>query len=248
MTDKRVAAFIVNFNMVERADALAEYIRANVKTPVDVIVIDNGSDLKPPSVHTSLRIAENIQTTGGWLMGLQYADHLARKRESPYFAYWFLITSAEFVTGDPLTPMVELLERYGHAVGVHPALTPDSTTSWQHLKKQMSAGFRQTWMIDNIASLYRADWFDRNGRFDPELRYAWGIDIETCWRARKHGRTLWISEGVPVKKVTDIGYSMGRMNMSAEDRQKKAGDNMREVLSARYGSEWWSKMLNEYRQ
>ena len=52
-------------------------------------------------------------------------------------------------------------------------------------------------------------------------------------------------EGSWVKKITDIGYQMGRMNMSAETRRQVAGHNMAEVLSARYGPDWWDRMLNE---
>ena len=245
----RVAAFIVNFNMPERADALAEYIAANVKSPCDVFVIDNGSELKKPSKYTALRLDENVQTTNGWLMGLHYADALARKHGKPYFAYWFIITSAEFVpgTGDPLTPMLKCFESYDHAVACHPVLTKDSTTSWEHMKGVTGAGWTKTWMVDNIASLYRADWFDSIGRFDPALTYAWGIDLETCWKARRDNKTIWLSESVPVKKVTDIGYSMKRMNMTAQERQAKAGDQMREILSDRYGPQWWNRMNNEFK-
>jgi hypothetical protein len=104
---------------------------------------------------------------------------------------------------------------------------------------------RQTWFIDNIASLYRADWFDHVGRFDPDLTYAWGIDLETCWKARKDGRSLWIHEGVKVEKVSDIGYTMNRMNMSAEERAQRATYNMWSVLTRKYGSDWEYMMLNE---
>jgi hypothetical protein len=239
---ERVAALIVNFNMPERTDALAEYIAANVKWPVDVIVIDNGSDLKAPSKYTALRLDENIQTTGGWLMGLHYADALARKHGEPYLAYWFIITSAEFVSGDPLTPMAQYLQANPDAVGVHPALTQDSTTSWGHLKTP-----GPTWMIDNISSLYRADWFDGIGRFDPDMRFAWGIDLETCWKARQQGKGLYIHPDAQVQKVTDIGYRMNRMGMSADERKQLAGQNMAEVLSSRYGPDWWARMTQEYR-
>jgi hypothetical protein len=131
-------------------------------------------------------------------------------------------------------------------VAVHPALTDDSTTSWVHMRWRHDFGYRQTWMIDNIAALYRADWFDKIGRFDPEMRYAWGIDLETCYKARKEGRSLWICEDEQVKKVTNIGYTMDRMNMSADDRSKKAGDNMREVLYRKYGPGYWDLMMEAY--
>ena len=131
------------------------------------------------------------------------------------------------------------------AVGVHPALTEDSTTALKHLITRGGSEPRRTWMIDNIASLYRADWFNEIGRFDPDMTYAWGIDQETCFLARQQGRSLWVHEGVKVKKVTDIGYAMNRMNMSAEERRQNAYNNMRDVLSRKYGEDYWSRMLNE---
>ena len=235
-----VAILIVNYNMQERTDALVESIHKRVKCPHAVIVIDNGSDQQPPSQYTSIRIRPNIQTTGGWLEGIKAAQVINPS------AYWFLITSAEFPDGDtdPLTPMLELLE--AGAVGVHPALTQDSTTSWTHMKDRGTGRPRQTWMIDNIASLYKAEWFDSIGRFDPALPYAWGIDLETCWKARRDGLPLYIDERVQIKKVTDIGYTMNRMGMTAEQRRERAGANMAAVLGHKYGSNWWERMTQEF--
>jgi len=202
----------------------------------DVFLVDNGSDIAPKARNTTHRIKENAQTTGGWLYGLDMA-----RGSRNYFAYWFLITSAEFVFGDPLAPMVDYLFYVQDAVGIHPALTPDSTTSWEHMKTRGLGLPRQTWMIDNIASLYRAEWLDKHS-FDSEMVYGWGIDLETCYQARMGKRSLWIDERCRVKKVTDIGYTMNRMNMSAEERRQRAGANMREVLARKYGPDYWHKM------
>ena len=246
----KVAIFIVNYNMPERTDALVGHILDTVKWPYELFVIDNGSNIVPPprpSIYKCVRtiyLDGNVQTTGGWLAGLEEAD----KDGSDWLAYWFLITSAEFLEGinDPLAPMAELLVADDNAVGVHPALTADSTTAWTHLiSRNGNLKPRRTWMIDNIASLYRADWFDANGRFDPMLKYAWGIDLETCFKAREQGRSLWVDERSQIKKVTNIGYDMGRMNMNAPTREQLAGANMAEVLSGRYGPNWWDRMLNE---
>ena len=245
MNDK-VAVVIVNYNMPERADALAEHIKAHVQWPNDIILVDNGSDIAKPAQNTALRLQDNVQTTNGWMMGLDYADALSAYRGEPYFAYWFLITSTEFVDdSDVLSPMAEFLKANPSAVGIHPALTKDSTTSWQHLVTREKQEPRETWMIDNIASLYRADWFDSIGRFDRSLIYGWGIDLETCWKARQDDRTLWVDERVRVKKVTDIGYKMDRMNMTANTRRLKAGTNMCEVLYRKYGVRWHPMMYGD---
>lgn len=238
-----VAALIVNYNMPEKTDALVESIRQRVKVPCVPIVIDNGSDQQSPSKYTTLKVRPNIQTTGGWLEGLKYAQRLKP------LAYWFIITSAEFdeLQYDPLAPMVNLLNNRPSVVGVHPALTSDSTTSWNHMKARTEFGTsRPTWMIDNIASLYRADWFDSIGWFDPALLYAWGIDLETCWKARRDGKTIAICEASRIKKITNIGYTMERMGMTAQQREERAGANMAAVLSSRYGPNWWHRMTNEF--
>jgi len=221
--------------MPERCDALVEHIRAH--EGCEVVVVDNGSDLVPPSKYTTVRLAKNIQTTGGWLEGLK----LARGADF----YWILITSAEFIGVPVLPQMLKAMRLYDHCVGVHPALTKDSTTSWEHLKEIGTSGFRKVWMIDNICALWRAEWFDSVGGFDPRFTYAWGPDLELAYLARSQERTLYVTEPAGVKKVTDIGYTMKRMNMDAEDRRAFARANMREVMLEKYGQNWQELMYRE---
>ena len=49
-----------------------------------------------------------------------------------------------------------------------------------------------------------------------------------------------------LRKTTNIGYDMGRMNMSAEARASKAGSNMHAILSAKYGTHWNDRMRQEF--
>ena len=238
----KVAAFIVNYNMPERADALAMHLNNFIKHPLDVYLIDNGSNLKGAAKLTNVFLSENEQTTWGWLAGMDKAD----KGGGDYFAYWFLITSAALIPKqNTLTPMVQFLKQHPEAVGIHPALTKDSTTAWKHLITRWGFYPRRTWMIDNIASLYRADWFDSIGRFDPDFLYGWGIDLETCYIARQQGKSLWIDERVRVQKITDIGYKMDRMNMTADRRRFLAGANMNSVMENKYGNDWRYKMTKD---
>jgi hypothetical protein len=100
-------------------------------------------------------------------------------------------------------------------------------------------------MLDNISSLYRAEWFDSIGWFDPNLIYGWGVDLETCYLARQEERTLWVCEDAKVKKVTDIGYTMDRMNMTADDRRVRARENMMKVFEDKYGEDWRDLMYGK---
>lgn len=234
----RVTAIITNYNMPERTDALVEHIHA--REHCEVVVVDNGSDLVPPSKYTTVRITKNAQTTAGWNAGLRIA------REAKADFYWILGTSAEFLGVPVLEKMLECMELRPDCVGVHPALTEDSTTSWNHLKTTLLGDwFRRVWMIDNIAALWRADWFDSVGGFDPRFTYAWGPDLELSYLARKQERTLYVSEPAGVKKVTDIAYRMERMHMTAEERGARARANMWDVMVDKYGSQWQELMYEQ---
>lgn len=240
----KVSAIITNYNMVERCDALVEHMLKHEQLPgveLDIIVVDNGSDITPPSQYSAVKLEKNVQTTGGWNAGLQ----LAREARADF--YWVMITSAEFIGRPVLPSLLKCMELYSHCVGVHPALTKDSTTSWEHLKETPAPGacagveiqgWRKAWMIDNIAALWRADWFDSVGGFDSRFTYGWGVDLELAYLARSQDKTLYVSEPAGVKKVTDIGYEMRRMRMTAEDRRAFARANMREVMTSKYGEDW----------
>ncbi len=246
MKNKKVAVIIVNYNMPERTKLLVEHFQNEVKHPHELIVVDNGSDLNSYSYLSTVRVEKNLQTTNGWLMGLAYADALEQVTGEPFFAYHFLITSARFPigSGDTLAPMVRILDE--NVVAVHPALTPNSTTAWKHLFNRQGQGARRTWMIDNIASLWKADWFNHIGRFDPEMIYAWGIDLEMCYKARSRGKKIMILEHVLVEKETDIGYKMDRMGMDANERSIRASANMIRVMLKKYGSNWEDRMYRHH--
>jgi hypothetical protein len=246
---QRVAIVLSNYNMPERTDALMDYVLENAKAPCDFFVVDNGSDLVPASYRTNIWLAENCQTTCGWLKGLEEADKQAEKNGEPYFAYWIMITSAEFVkeSGDPLTPLVELLVSMPDAAVVHPALTKDSTTALATQMMDRGSGeHRRTYLVDNIAALWRADYLNSIGRFRRELTMAWGVLPEVCWMARRDRKTIWIHEGTLIKKVSNIGYSMGRMNMTADERAKLASAEARRVLEPIYGPQFNEKLGHEW--
>lgn len=247
----RVAVIIANYNMPERANQIVTSIsNLDQNYPLDIILVDNGSDQVPPSQYTTLFLAKNVQTTNAWLCGLNYADSLEVNESFKYLSYVFVITSAEVVPQmipdqGLITPMADSLQSDPDLVGVHPALTVDSTTHWKQLIVQYPPKIRQTNMIDNIFSMYRADWFNSIGRFDRELTFAWGIDLETSYLARKQGKKLVVLDGVLVRKISNIGYQMKRMGMTAEDRFKLASQQMNEKMTRKYGQNWGTE-FNQY--
>lgn len=233
---KRVAFIITNYNMPERTNQIVESIRKKVKWPVDIIVVDNGSDLMKPSKYTTLRLEKNVQTTNGWLVGLQYAKSLAANRNICYFAYWIWITTCLYdeTQKDILTPLAQFLIEHPKAAGIAPALTADSTTAWHHLKKSSGNKPRKVGFLDELGVLWRASFFDSVGWFDPDELRGFGVDIETGYLARYSGRDVYIHDGVTVKKESGIAYKMNRMNADTNEREVKAFAEMRMLLNRRY--------------
>jgi len=233
---KRVAFIITNYNMPERTNQIVESIRKKVQWPVDIIVVDNGSDLMKPSKYTTLRLEKNVQTTNGWLVGLQYAKSLAASRKICYLAYWIWITTCLYdeTQKDILTPLAQFLIDHPKAAGIAPALTLGSTTAHKHLKKSSGNKPRKVSFIDELGVLWRASFFDSVGWFDPDELRGFGIDIETGYLARYSGRDVYIHDGVTVKKDSGIAYKMNRMNADGNERGKKAMVEMKMLLNRRY--------------
>lgn len=240
---ERIAVILTSYNMPERTDALCKHLLSEVEWPLSLFVVDNGSDIRPPSQYTTLRLDKNRQTTGGWLAGLKQAQGYG-----DWLGYLFLITSAEFTyEDDPIAELCQYMAENPDVAGIHPALTVDSTSDWPHLFPIPGhARPRQVWHIDNICALWRASWFDSVGGFDPALTYAWGVDLETSWKARRDGLKLMVHDGTRIKKVSNIGYQMERMNMTAQEREQNAGSEMEHVLEKKYGRHWWERMTGEF--
>lgn len=246
----KVAAILLNYNMPERADAIAENIQARVKTPHELIVVDNGSDLVPPAMSTNLLLAKNVQVSNGFRMGLAYADAIAAWERIEFYAYWFLITSLEFMPDeyDPLDCLLKEMVNDSKVAFVVPTLDASSETAWKHMINRGGRGVRETWGTDfYLGGLVNAKWFNASGRFNPALRYGWGICSEINWMARKAGLKILLHEDVVIRKDNNVGYRMGRMGMTAEERSRLSSDEMVTILEAKYGNGALNKLGHEFR-
>ena len=250
----KVAIILPNYNMPEAADKIYDDLYAAYDVGYrnfDVFIVDNGSDLMPPAKHTALLLPENCQTTGGFLAGIA----AAKKSGIDYIAYCFMITSTRWNSYIGISDAIHLFEDGPDIVGYSPSLTAASTTAWDHMKTRKAPYSedkiilpfqRETWMIDNICAFWRADWFDSIDWFDPKFTYAWGIDLETSYKARQQGKRIIIDDYWVVHKTTDIAYDMDRMNMTAQQRRDNAGAEMAKVMEAKYGTNWNIKMREEF--
>jgi hypothetical protein len=235
----RVAAIIPNYNMSEATDRLVERI-AQTDIPLDVIVVDDGSG--KPSKYTTLALRHQVRPNRARLMGLHYADYLARQYGAPYFAYWLLATSAEFAESNPpdiLKHLVRTLQDTPDAVCVLPAYTSDSKAPWLPLLGDRgTGGARRVWFVEWTAALLRADWFDTIGRLDPDNTLGWGTEYEPALWARQAGRHFYVDERVRIRKDSVAAHELGNRRRLVEEYWKDAGAEMERIFSLRYGPEW----------
>ena len=241
----KTAIIICNYNMPERTDALVGHILDTVKLPYEFIIVDNGSDLVEPSKYTTLYLKKNVQTTGGFMAGLDYADQMDEK----FYAYWLFITSAEFKDDprDPLEILMNLMLKDKKTYAVSPAMT-FNTSAWEYWMTPRGKTPRRTFGIDYIAALINEEKLNEIGSFRKELTFMWGVQGECNMLARKRGWHIYVHDEYIMHKETNIGYKMGRMNMTAKDRVRLASKEKVEVLQKIYGNNFDYKLKHSYRE
>lgn len=240
----KTAIIVCSYNMPERTDALCEHILKTVKVPHTLYVIDNGSDLVEPSLYTTHWLPDNLQTGGGFRRGLEFADKF------DYKYYWLLITSAAFIetdTRDPLECLLPIMEQDEMAYAVQPSIKfgkkEEAWSKWLEPRKHST--FRRIWGVDYISTLFRAEFLNKIGRFRKELPMMWGAIGECNYKARKRGWHIYVCDNYTMRKETDIGYKMDRMNMTSVDRKRIAAAESDRVLTPIYGSNYREKFRYE---
>lgn len=233
------AIVICSYNMPEYTDALVEHIHETVALPYDLMVFDNGSDLVPPSKHTTYREPENIQMVPGFMKGLRLLTD-----EKKYDYYWLITTSVRFDSKDRRDPLAEMMAtlEIPNTYTIQPALLMNYGARKRALAP-LSGGIRSVHSLECSCPLYRADHFDRLGRWREELTYGWGFAAEIHYKARQDGLGIYNHDGYSVYKDTEVGYQMGRMKMGVNDRREAASAESDRVLGPIYG-ENWREILN----
>lgn len=232
--NNRVAMVLVNYNMHERCDQIYESILKYVKYPVDFYIVDNGSDIVEPSKYTTIWLRKNIQTTNGWNMGIAYANSIRNTFHFDYIGFWIWITTSSYdiESGDILSPMIEYLNNNNKTMAISPSVK--NGDSWNHLKKNGDIP-KEVIFVDNLATLYRTEWFDSIRYFDPNEIRGFGVDIENGILTRYCGYNCVVDHRVSIYKPSGIGYKMKRMNANSNKRCQLALAEMQSILRDRYG-------------
>ena len=148
---------------------------------------------------------------------------------------------------DPLAELLPIFESDPNAYCVQPSIIFDSANdAWHRWLHPRQGKFRKIWGVDYISTVFRAEYLNKIGRFRKELIYMWGVPGECNWKARKNGWNVYVADHYSMKKHTNIGYTMNRMNMEAQTRRELASANSDEILIPIYGENYRERFYNEY--
>jgi glycosyltransferase involved in cell wall biosynthesis len=232
-TGNKVAIILVNYNMKEKTEKIIKHLEKTIKQPYDLITVDNGSDEKE-KINATINLKNNIHITNGILVALNYADTLETFNKEKYFGYSIIDSNIEFVNDDDiLTSMVNTMKNDINIVGISPTLTQDSKTTWNIFKQDKNKEKENVYFIQDQFSLYRASWFNKN-RYTSELKYGWGIDIETGYRAYRDHKKMLIDNSLVLKYNDSKNYS--------KKSNKEKGDDMNLYFIKKYGTDY-SKVI-----
>lgn len=221
-----ISIVVINYNMPEATDRHVEFIRSHTNIEHELIVVDNGSDLMPPSQYTNVWIPKNKDTLGGWYSGLNF---------SRGDAVWFLSTSTVFIdtNKDILFEMSSLLK--GDTVCV--------CSNWQgaravtHLQHGTFSDEPHPIKFIGPMAMWDRRWLKHNLP-DPRLSTGWGTDFEMSYFLRQSNKNAVICPSVKMEVKEGIMYEMKRGHSTLDARRIYARKQMYDVLSEKYGENW----------
>lgn len=238
---KKVTCCILSYNLPEATDRLYNNFKEKVKkTNCELIVFDNGSDPDKISKYTTHRINKNLKMTGG----LNECLKICKKNNSYYV--WLMVNDILIKTEEPIENMIEIIENNSNIGIVHPALTQDTVTAYDFLKYNPNEQirFKESHMVDTICPFYTKEALDAfNWCFNPELKYGWGIDYESCYAVRKKGMK------VVIDYKTQIYHFLSELYKNKRDKEfknemefyQKANMNFHTYFIKKYGPNWKEK-------
>ena len=233
----RITIGILSYNMPHLTDALYAELRQLVKVESTFVILDNGSDADKIAKATTHRFDDNKRLTGGMNRILDIA------KGSDYV--WLCTNDITFTTS--ADPVASMLAKTGESqqIGViHPALQeePVKGYAYQYMinngKQGVYAGYP---MVDIICPMYTKKAMEANEwQFDSRFEYGWGIDYDSCWKARQAGLRIAVDHDTRITHQTSITYDSGkdREFKNRNEYYDKAFKNMNAVMESKYGTNW----------
>lgn len=242
-----VAIILPSYNMHGAVVELKSQIERLVKWPYSLILVENGSEsIELPHIYDVI-LSQNVNTTGGFMAGINHALWLEATGQIPYIeAVWLMTTSATgFPELDPLTPMMEFMAHTSRVACVTPGWIGEFTSPVHKALRHRGTGeIRRTW-IGGLNSVWDRRFLEYYRWLPIELPHSWGIDYQLSLRARQRMYSLWVDDRSGIKIEENIGHRLEKMGEPVESRQARARAEMENYMTKRYGPDWLDHVTND---
>lgn len=238
-------AVIFSYNMPEAADKIYDKLVKDGFSKEDIVLVDNGSDKKPPSANSNLRLPWNVRFTGQAYMALSY---LLRFSSEEHF---LLITTSAQLCDDVnyKASFAHAVEKAGGSFGfIASGLTGEMVNEIapEQLYDSNHEDLKQVYLYQPIVMLLHRSLLElcfakSAAYFNLELRRGWGVDRELQYLANRSGINCYVDKTINVHWLTNRTHKAGLADEELEDYRRKAKTEMKEVFRGKYGVYWKSR-------
>lgn len=223
----KTLAIILNHNLPEFTDPLFKELNQYKSDDFDLEVMDNGSQEKYISKHTSIRYDQNLF----WGGALNKAFEMVLQNDK-YDSLLFLNNDLEVNGKIFVKSLRHELFRKNFAI-VSPCIA-GKAAPWPQMQNWGSKGTRVVKWIDNQAPLFHRKIIEAIGQFDEAINFGWGQELLCHDICRDHNWKIGVCDHISIihfKKQTFIkgrlfslechAGNSGNEAVSHEDYQKK---------------------------
>lgn len=258
-----LAVIICNRNDPQRTDALCERLLSlSKKHPVDLFVVESGSDLDKLSKYASVWYRENTNWVQGFNLGMEYARrHKTRHTGVPYDAYWLLCNDAQFPDSvlpedrDPVAAIHRAIEA-ARAQGnnwavIHPYQSYFTPGHPGFPLNKKGKSLRQVSFVEFVCPVFNAYFLgaceDRLGHtplYEPFTR-GWGVDYMLSYYAGMLGWKIYNCDDVGTLHIPNTSH-LNHLQTKTEDNPtflNAARTEMLNVLVKEWGKDWGDQFL-----
>jgi GT2 family glycosyltransferase len=222
MAKSPILAVILNWKGSEYTIRCAEHVLAQVGVPVDILIVDNGSDddIEDRVQRSSLPVRLHmLDTNQGFAGGMNAGLHEALTNS---YRYVWLLNNDAFPEADCLQRLVERMEGDRSLAMVTPRLlSPDGSeqhaggaVDWNNgdlgamKSSELVVAAGDHYWLTGTAPLLRVAALTTTGLFEPQF-FAYWEDVDLCVRLRRAGGQL---AAVPEAIVVHIGSASAGQN------------------------------------
>ncbi len=226
-SDVKLAVLIVSYHGPLRIAALVSQLKASIRVPHDVFVVESGPHESEAGPHTTLwyRDDESRGKAFGHCLALQHA------RLCGHYDYiWVLSSELEFDSAiDPAGAMIALLEREPRMAIAAPTSCsrplPDADlAAWKLIATSESLGF-----------MMRMSAIDDVGFLNPKFRYGWGAMDELAYSLYRRGWFLARAQGVGCHYLPVSAHGQ---DLAVDEYWRRARRFAFDYYGERYGEHW----------